>query len=116
MDRQHYCTYCKQWFHQECLGDPIEPDEDDEPTQSHNFHIDKLLNGVPICRGSYGVENCLADWHVVGTGRQLKKVKEWIRDGNLPGDWKTRLGLDFVKDMLETGWLFFQCPSCDSTI
>jgi len=113
-DRQHFCMNCKEWFHEGCLGEPVELDE--EPHHNPNPSINKLLNAVPICRGSGGVENRLADWHVVGSGRRLKKVEQWVTDGTLPDDWKTHLGLDFVKDMLDTEWAFYQCPSCELII
>jgi hypothetical protein len=52
----------------------------------------------------------------VGTGRCLKKVKEWVTSETLPSDWKCLLGLSFVEDMLGTEWLFYQCPLCESKI
>jgi len=108
-DRQHYCHQCKEWFDEQCLGEPVEPD--DEPDDHDS--IAKLRKGVPICRGSNGVEERSVDWHVVGLGRRLKKVREWIERESLPDDWEEQLGRSFVENILDGDWQFYQCPSCD---
>lgn len=76
----------------------------------------EFLLSLPICRGSNGMENRQADWQVVGTGRRLKKVKEWNSNQSFPADWKSRLGHSFIEDMMGTKWQFYCCPFCQSSI
>jgi len=91
-------------------------DQDPELSCAWNPKISKLLTAIPICQGSNGIEDRSIDWHVAGTGRQLKKIREWIEQDSLPDDWEKKLGQSFIQEMLDTEWEFYQCPSCDSFI
>jgi hypothetical protein len=104
------------WFHEQCLDDPVEQEAHPHSTHAYGKDVAKLLHDVPICRGSNGVEDRDADWHVAGTGRRLKKLREWVRNKTLSDEWKAVLGSSFVQEMLDSNWAFYQCPSCDSYI
>jgi hypothetical protein len=101
------------WFHQGCLKEATKKTSLDH----YDDEISKLLGGVPIVRGQNGALNVQErDWHIVGTGRRLKKVKEWVNNDSLPSDWKEQLGAIFVHDMLRTKWSFYCCPTCQKDI
>ena len=55
------------------------------------------------------------DWNMAGSGRKIKKMREWMNNG-LPDGWSQALGGQFVDYIGHTNFTFYHCPHCDKDI
>jgi hypothetical protein len=111
LDRQRFCESCKTWYHESCLGDPVE-----EQLEANKVSLENLAWKVPLIRGLGGNELERANWHIAGNGRKVLKARKWLEQGGEVDGWEEELGKDFIDEMLSTLWSYYACPACNVPI
>jgi hypothetical protein len=72
---------------------------------------------TPIVRGRGDIEGTRELWHVCGTGRKLAWGRKMaVKGGDIPDNWAEKLGDEFVNEMCQTEWKYYECPQCKASI
>jgi len=71
---------------------------------------------TPIVRGAGGLDGKSKSWHICGTGRKVESARKMAEEGNIPKDFKSKFGADFVDEMCQTDWTTYMCLQCKSHI
>jgi hypothetical protein len=69
------------------------------------------LARCPITRG-LGSSRHIPSWEYQGNGRRVIKAQEWMEEGNLPKNWKKKIGEQVLQDLVDTEWAWYECPNC----
>jgi hypothetical protein len=84
------------------------------PKKPFRGPLSKKVAIMPIMRGDLGDSS--DQWNVAGSGRKIQKMRQWIREDMVPGNWKDSLRTQFVKFVEITEFLFYVCPICSKHI
>lgn len=76
--------------------------------------MSKKIATAPVMRGDLGAGS--DQWNVVGSGRKVRKMRQWVDSDTLPSNWKELLGDQFVQYMVTTNFTWYRCPRCDILI
>ena len=106
--RQRFCTKCGIWNHEKCL----QVTQEKILLQGGN-ELERLSN-LPIVRG--WDEEIHSSWELTGSGYRVAAVREWLRAGKTPDNWREKVNSRWVDEVLGKTWSSYACNQCGSTI
>ena len=93
---------CKQWFDIECMIPG--------PQKAWRGPLSKKIATAPVMWVDLGAGP--DQWNMVGSGRKVHKMKQWVNSDTLLHNWKELLGDQFVESIVATNFVWY----CDVLI
>ena len=72
------------------------------------------LSNLPIVRGGCG-QTC-SSWELTGSGHRVAAIREWLKIGTVPDNWRKKVNDRWVDEVLGQKWIAYTCPGCGKTI
>ncbi|KAF8324809.1 hypothetical protein F5887DRAFT_1086013 [Amanita rubescens] len=106
--RQRFCVKCGMWNHERCS----QVLQEQSLLEGEN-ELEKLSN-LPIVRGWNA--NTHSSWELTGSGYRVAAVREWLRTGDVPHNWKKKVNNRWVDEVLGKMWSRYACHQCGGII